>query len=116
MVRSPQGYVKDMVLVQDVWDISGHNSHTRAGNTPDSRAAGPRLDGDLQAVKAQHIQDIILASQPAVVLLVNKIVTSCNNFVALGQSVINYGIMDLILRVRAPTLSHYVSTLISASN
>ena len=116
MLRSPQGDVQDMVLVQDVGDISSHDSHTRAGNTPDSRAAGPRLDGDFQAVKAQHIHDIILASQPAVVLLVNNIVTSCNNFVALGQSVINYGIMDLILRVRAPTLSHYMSSLISYSN
>ena len=59
---SPQGDVKDMVLVQDVGDISGHNSHTRAGNTPDSSAAGPRLDGDLQAVQTQDIHDIILTS------------------------------------------------------
>ena len=105
-----------MVLVQDVGDISGHDSHTRAGNTPDSSAAGPRLDGDLQAVKTQDIHDIILASQPAVVLLVNNIVTSCNNFVGLGQPMINYGIINLILRVRAPTLSHYMSSLISSSN
>ena len=79
-----------MVLVKDVGDKSWNDSHTRAGNTQHSIAAGPRLDGDLQAVKTENIQDIILASQPAVVLLVNNIVTSCNNFVALGQSVINY--------------------------
>ena len=51
-----------MVLVQNVGDISGHDSHTRAGNTPDSSAAGPRLDGDLQAVETEDIQDIVLAS------------------------------------------------------
>ena len=115
-MSSPQGDVKDMVLVQDVWDISGHNSHTRAGNTQHSIAAGPRLDGDLQAVKTENIQDIILASQPCEVLLVNDVVTSCNNFVGLGRPMINYRIINLILRVRAPRLSHYMSSLISSSN
>ena len=105
-----------MVLVKDVGDKSWNDSHTRAGNTPDSSAAGPRLDGDLQAVKTENIQDIILASQPGEVLLVNDVVTSCNNFVGLGQPMINYGIINLILRVRAPTRSHYVSSVISAAN
>ena len=59
---SPQGDVKDVVLVQDVGDISRHHTHTRARNAPDSSAAGPRLDGDLQAVETEDIQDIVLAS------------------------------------------------------
>ena len=105
-----------MGFVKDVGDKSRNDSQPRAGNTPHSIATGPRLDGDAQAVKTENIQDIILPSQPAVVLLVNNIVTSCNNFGALGQPMINYGIINLILRVSAPTLSHYMSSLISAAN
>ena len=51
-----------MGLVKDVGDKSGHDSNPRAGNTPHSIATGPRLDGDLQAVETEDIQDIVLAS------------------------------------------------------